>query len=130
MDHCKPQGVDSEPRYPRPGASRPDSQWDSQPTGVCTVAAVRRGEFSTGTALECVTEWAAERKFAFVVEQDVPALRERSPYDHVHASHVRGYFLTNLYWMPLARLVVDLDNDRVLRHIKRRAEKQNGSDGL
>ncbi|SEO82242.1 hypothetical protein SAMN02990966_02963 [Rhodospirillales bacterium URHD0017] len=116
------------------------------------VGALRRGEFSTGTALERVTEWLPDRKLAFVVEKDVPALRELSPYDHVHAPHVRGYFLTNLtsfelvplpgnrtqlvertshelklepilYWMPLARLVIDLNNDRVLRHIKRRAEK-------
>ena len=106
----------------RNGTANPQAFASSRPCA--------RGEFSTGTALECVTEWAAERKVAFVVEEDVPALRERSPYDHVHAPHVRGYFLTNLYWMPLARLVVDLDNDRVLRHIKRRAEKQNGSDGL
>ena len=116
------------------------------------VGALRRGEFSTGTALERVTEWLPDRKLAFVVEEDVPALRELSPYSHVHAPHVRGYFLTNLtsfelvplpgnrtqlvertshelklepilYWMPLARLVIDLNNDRVLRHIKRRAEK-------
>jgi uncharacterized membrane protein YhaH (DUF805 family) len=116
------------------------------------VGALRRGEFSTGTALERVTEWIPDRKLAFVVEKDVPALRELSPYEHVHAPHVRGYFLTNLtsfelvplpgnrthlvertshelrlepilYWMPLARLVVDLNNDRVLRHIKHRAEK-------
>jgi hypothetical protein len=86
------------------------------------------------------------------VEKDVPALRELSPYSHVHAPHVRGYFLTNLtsfelvplpgtrtqlvertshelklepilYGMPLARLVIDLNNDRVLRHIKRRVEE-------
>jgi hypothetical protein len=116
------------------------------------VGAVRRGEFSTGTALERVTEWIPHAKLAFVVEKDVPALRELSPYSHVHAPHVRGYFLTNLtsfelvplpgnrtqvvertshelklepilYWMPLARLVIDLNNDRVLRHIKRRAEE-------
>lgn len=116
------------------------------------VGALRRGEFSTGTAVERVTEWIPDRKLAFVVEEDVPALRELSPYEHVHAPHVRGYFLTNLtsfelvplpgnrtqlvertshelklepilYWMPLARLVIDLNNDRVLRHIRRRAEK-------
>jgi hypothetical protein len=116
------------------------------------VGALRRGEFSTGTALERVIEWQPDRKLAFVVEKDVPALRELSPYEHVHAPHVRGYFLTNLtsfelvplpgnrtqlvertshelklepilYWMPLARLVIDLNNDRVLRHIKRQAEK-------
>ena len=116
------------------------------------VGALRRGEFSTGTALERVTEWIPDRKLAFVVEKDVPALRELSPYEHVHAPHVRGYYLTNLtsfelvplpgnrtqlvertshelklepilYWMPLARLVIDLNNDRVLRHIKRQAER-------
>ena len=116
------------------------------------VGATRRGEFSTGVALERVTEWVADRKLAFVVEKDVPALRELSPYKHVHAPHVAGYFLTTLtsfelmplaggrtrliertshelrlepilYWMPLARWVVDQNNARVLRHIRRQAEK-------
>jgi hypothetical protein len=116
------------------------------------VGAVRRGEFSTGTAIERVTEWIPDAKLAFVVEQDVPALRELSPYKHVHAPHVRGYFRTMLtsfelvplphgrtqlierttheirlepilYWMPMARWVVDQNNARVLSYIRRSAEK-------
>jgi hypothetical protein len=116
------------------------------------VGAVRRGEFSTGLALERVTEWIPERKLAFVVEKDVPAMRELSPYAHVHAPHVIGYFLTTLtsfelvllsgnrtrliertshemklepilYWMPMARWAVDHNNERVLHHVRREAEK-------
>ena len=107
------------------------------------VGAVRHGEFSTGVAVERVTEWVPERKLAFVVVSDVPAMRELSPYEHVHAPHVIGYFRTTrrasswrrsrgrhapgrahlarlkldpvLYWLPLARWVVDLNNARVLR---------------
>ena len=78
-------------------------------------------------------------------------MRELSPYRHVHAPHVIGYFLTTntsfelrpltnghtelvertshtlkldpvLYWMPIARWVVDLNNQRVLAHIRHQAE--------
>jgi uncharacterized membrane protein YhaH (DUF805 family) len=115
------------------------------------VGAVRRGEFSTGTAIERVTEWEAGRKLAFIVETDVPSMRELSPYEHVHAPHVIGYFFTTLtsfelvpladartevvehtahqlrldpvfYWLPLARWIVHENNTRVLEHIKRQAE--------
>lgn len=117
------------------------------------VGAVRRGEFSTGTAHERVTEWIPNRKLAFVMMNQVPALRELSPYAHVHAPHVSGYFSTTytsfelllrvdggtdvvertthelslepvLYWLPLARWVVNENNARVLAHIKRNAEGQ------
>jgi hypothetical protein len=116
------------------------------------VGAVRLGVFSTGTALECITEWEPGRKLAFTVLRDVPAMRELSPYEHVHAPHVIGYFFTKgtsfellpgesggtrliertahtlklepvLYWVPLARLVVGQNNARVLAHIKSRAEQ-------
>jgi uncharacterized membrane protein YhaH (DUF805 family) len=116
------------------------------------VGAVRRGEFSTGTAIEQVTEWVADRKLAFTVVNDVPAMRELSPYAHVHAPHVIGYFRTTLtsfelvplsdgrteiiertshqlrldpvfYWLPLARLIVHENNARVLDHVKRQAEQ-------
>jgi hypothetical protein len=115
------------------------------------VGAVRHGEFSTGTAIERVTEWEHEKKLAFVVETDIPALREMSPYEHVHAPHAVGYFKTSLtsfeilrrpgravevvlktsheirldpilYWMPFARYMVAQNNARVLAHIKRSAE--------
>jgi uncharacterized membrane protein YhaH (DUF805 family) len=115
------------------------------------VGAVRHGEFSTGTAIERVTEWVPNRKLAFVVEKDIPAMREMSPYEHVHAPHVVGYFSTRttsfelvpragaievvlrtsheirldpiLYWMPMARWMVAENNARVLAHVKRQSER-------
>jgi uncharacterized membrane protein YhaH (DUF805 family) len=122
------------------------------------VGAVRRGEFSTGATLECVTEWVRDRKLAFTILKDVPAMRELSPYHHVHSPHVEGYFLTKgtsfelvagvdhrteiiertshelklepiLYWLPIARWIVDQNNGRVLAHIKRQAERNAGTVG-
>jgi hypothetical protein len=116
------------------------------------VGAIRHGEFSTGTAIERVTEWVPNRRLAFVVENDIPAMREMSPYEHVHAPHVIGYFTTRatsfelapradgatevtlrssheirldplLYWMPLARWMVAQNNARVLAHIRHQAER-------
>jgi hypothetical protein len=58
------------------------------------VGATRLGEFSTGTAVERVTEWVSVRKLAFVTLTDVPAMRELNPYTDVHAPHVIGYFRT------------------------------------
>jgi uncharacterized membrane protein YhaH (DUF805 family) len=116
------------------------------------VGALRYGDFSTGTAVERVTEWKENRKLTFVVLKDIPGLRELSPYRHVHAPHVQGYFTTRetsfelipreggvtdvvertshelkldpaLYWLPFARFMVDTNNARVLRHIKAQAER-------
>jgi hypothetical protein len=114
--------------------------------------AVRRGEFSTGTAIERVTEWLPNRKLSFVVVNDIPAMRELSPYEHVYAPHVVGYFRTTStsfelvprsdggtdiveltshelrldpvpYWLPMARWVVHENNARVLEHIRSHAER-------
>jgi hypothetical protein len=114
--------------------------------------AVRRGEFSTGTAIEHVTEWLPNRKLSFVVVNDIPAMHELSPYQQVHAPHVVGYFRTTstsfelvprsdggtdivehtshelrldpvLYWLPMARWVVHENNTRVLEHIRSHAER-------
>ena len=111
------------------------------------VGAERLGEFSTGTAIERVTEWVPNRKLAFVVVGDIPAMREMSPYEHVHAPHVVGYFRTIStsfelvpradgrtdilertshdlrldpvpYWLPMARWIVRQNNARVLAHIR------------
>jgi hypothetical protein len=115
------------------------------------VGAVRHGEFSTGIAVERVTEWVPNQKLAFVVVNDIPAMREMSPYEHVHAPHVVGYFSTRttsfelvprsgavevvlrtsheirldpiLYWTPMARWMVAENNARVLAHIRRQAER-------
>jgi hypothetical protein len=122
------------------------------------VGAMRRGAFSTGTALESVTEWIPDRKLAFTVISDVPSMRELSPYEHVHAPHVIGYFRTTttsfeilpragggsevveqtshelrldpvFYWLPLARWIVHENNARVLAHIRRQAERSVGAGG-
>lgn len=122
------------------------------------VGASRLGVFSTGTAVERVTEWAPERKLSFVVLRDVPAMRELSPYEHVHAPHVIGYFQTIstsfelldqgngrtqlvvrtshdlklepiFYWLPLARWVIRQNNDRVLMQIKLQSERNHSIGG-
>ena len=93
-----------------------------------------------------------DRKLAFVVLNDIPAMRELSIYATVHAPHVVGYFLTHLtsfelhplanghteiiertshelrldpipYWLPMARWIVHENNMRVLDHIRRDAER-------
>src|SRR5262249_34030937 len=115
------------------------------------VGALRHGAFSTGAGLERVVEWVPERKLSLVVLNDVPAMRELSPYRHVHAPHVVGYFQTTeisfeirpqangdtelversshvlrlepaLYWLPMARWVVHENNSRVFRPIRQQAE--------
>jgi hypothetical protein len=114
--------------------------------------AERLGEFSTGTAIERVTEWVPNRKLAFVVVRDIPGMRELSPYEHVHAPHAIGYFRTIStsfelvpradggtdilertshelrldpvpYWLPMARWIIRQNNARVLEHIRIHAER-------
>jgi hypothetical protein len=115
------------------------------------VGAKRYGEFSTGTAIERITHWSPNRRLAFVVLNDVPTVRELSPYDHVHAPHAVGYFRTlrasfeledsggrttrltlksthllrlepSLYWLRFVSWVVEQNKARVLRHIKQLSE--------
>jgi hypothetical protein len=123
------------------------------------VGAIRLGEFSTGPVVEKITEWIPNRKLAFVMLNQAPAMRELSPYAHVYAPHVIGYFRTTdtrfdladgggggtevieltsyelklepvLYWLPLARWVVRMNNARVLAYLKRRAERDQVSSEL
>ena len=120
------------------------------------IGSIRLGEFSTGVVVERVTEWIANRKLAFILLNEVPSMRELSPYAEVHAPHVVGYFRTTntsfelldlaeggseviertshqlrlepvLYWLPLARWVVQANNARVLAHLKRQAEKDRST---
>lgn len=115
------------------------------------VGATRFGAFSTGIAVERVTEWETGRKLTFTVLQDLPSMRELSPYADLHAPHSIGYFATKetsfelipsesggtqliertshilklepvLYWLPLAYVMVDQNNARVLTWIKHQAE--------
>ncbi|HXC55785.1 MAG TPA: hypothetical protein VNU97_10855 [Rhizomicrobium sp.] len=116
------------------------------------VGAIRTGVFSTGIALERVTEWRTDRVLAFVVLSDPPAMHEMSPYAHVNAPHVLGYFRTVstrfeivpltggrsrlvehtghalrldpiLYWLPLARWIIHQNNARVLASVRQHAEQ-------
>ena len=141
---------------PIPDAPAPPFRWglayplrgEIMGTGV---GSIRRGVFSTGIAYERVTEWAPGRRLSFVVLSDPPSMRELSPYSHVNAPHVKGYFrtldarftlmpLTNgktrltlsthhaldlepaLYWTPMAEWAVHANKVRVLKHFQQQAE--------
>lgn len=115
------------------------------------VGAKRVGVFSTGIAVERVTDWESGRKLSFEVLSDPPAMRELSPYKHVNAPHAVGYFHTIttsfmvlplpggrtrvvlrsthdlkldpvLYWLPLTRWVVSTNDARVLAYVRRQSE--------
>ena len=115
------------------------------------VGAIRTGYFSTGEAREQITDWEENRLLGFMVLNQPPAMEEMSPYRHVHAPHVVGYFDTGetrfeilplgkhrsqvtiraahrlridpvLYWKPIARWATQNNTRRVLRDIKAKAE--------
>lgn len=115
------------------------------------VGAARRGYFSTGVAMEKVTDWHPGRVLGFVVLHQPPAMNEMSPYRHVHAPHLNGYFETGemrfeieplgastsrlailashrlridpvIYWEPIARWAASSNTRRVLRDLKGKAE--------
>jgi len=115
------------------------------------VGAIRKGIFSTGVAIERVIAWQKDRGLGFMVLSDPPAMREMSPYAHVNAPHVHGYFRTVtttfeivplghgrslvrehtehelkldpvLYWMPFARWIIHQNNARVLDSVRQHAE--------
>jgi hypothetical protein len=119
------------------------------------VGATRLGEFSTGIAVERVTEWIPNQRLAFAVEADVPSMHEISPYKHVHAPHAVGYFRTSLtsfelarqpdggteivertshqlkldpvyYWLPMARWIVRENNMRIWPMSAARPSKVSG----
>ena len=116
------------------------------------VDAMRFGRFSTGTAIERISVWEPSREITFEVLSEPAGMREMSPYEHVHAPHVNGYFTTRsvsfrmeplpngrarlelasthelkleprVYWMTFANWIVKENGDRVLRHIKEQAEQ-------
>jgi len=121
--------------------------------------ATRYGKFSTGTALERVTRFVPNRTLAFTILRDIPAMHELSPYAHVAAPHVEGYFQTTttefdltaladgntelvvhsshrlrldpvLYWLPIARWVIRENNLRVLAHAKHQSERAYRDESL
>jgi hypothetical protein len=117
------------------------------------VGAIRKGYFSTGVATERVTDWAPGRRLGFDITHDAPSLKELSPYAHVNAPHVQGYFRTShaaftltplsdgrtrmtlktwhaldlqpaAYWLPFARWAIHANKVRVLTQIERQAEAE------
>lgn len=115
------------------------------------VGSSRVGVFSTGVARERVTAWQPNRRLAFEVFVNPPAMRELSPYGRVEAPHAEGYFSTShtsfeitslgdgrsrltlradhilaleptFYWEPLSRWAIASNSRRVLAHVARRAE--------
>lgn len=117
------------------------------------VGAIRYCDFSTGTFVEPVTYWEANKRLAFeVAEQPVP-MTEISPYTGIHPPHLdwavvseRGEFLlTDLgggrvelagttwfhtvmkpepYWGWLSDMMIHTIHKRVLNHIKTVVEKE------
>jgi hypothetical protein len=115
--------------------------------------AVRHCEFTTGAFVEPITVWDEPRTLAFdVIEQPRP-LHELSPYAHVYAPHLDGFFRTThgefrlialaggrtrlegrtwyslnmqpaLYWQSLADPILHRIHQRVLEHVKARAERR------
>lgn len=120
------------------------------------VGATRLGEFSTGVAVERVTEWRPGRRLSVEVLSQPPMMEEMSPYRRVHAPHVSGYFTTRrmsyalrptahggtrltveadhelridpvAYWRPVAAWAIGRNLDRVLTDIERKALSSAGS---
>lgn len=116
------------------------------------VGAVRHCEFSTGTFVEPITVWNAPQRLAFDVADQPAVLQEWSPYRHVYAPHIQGFFrstrgefrLTALannrtrlegstwytidiyplgYWRPIAETLLHRIHYRVLDQVKLQAEE-------
>ncbi len=113
--------------------------------------AVRRCEFSTGAFVEPITVWDEPRRLAFDVVRQPPTMTELSPYRHVAAPHLDGYLVVRsgefrlldlpgartrlegrtfyemkvapaAYWALWSDALIHAIHQRVLAHIKTRAE--------
>jgi hypothetical protein len=115
------------------------------------VGAVRHCEFTTGAFVEPITVWDEPRVLAFDVRSQPPPLHEWSPYSHVYAPHLDGFFRTthgefrliqlasnrtrlegrtwyslqmrpSIYWQVMADTILHAIHRRVLEHVKAEAE--------
>jgi len=113
--------------------------------------AIRRCEFSTGAFVEPIEVWDEPRLLQFSVTENPAPMEELTPYHHVEAEHLKGYFvskkgqfeLTRLdgnrtrltgttwytdnvwpagYWQVWSDYIVHHIHLRVLRHIRTEAE--------
>lgn len=115
------------------------------------VGAVRYCHFSTGAFVEPITTWDEPHLLAFDVAEQPEPLRELSPWGHIHAPHLDGYFLSkrgqfkltalpngntllegttwyghriqpDFYWRWWSDHIIHKIHLRVLEHIKAQAE--------
>lgn len=116
------------------------------------VGAVRHCVFTTGAFIEPITTWDDARRLAFDVESQPHPMREWSPYSEIHPAHLEGFFRSrrgefvltalpggrtrlegttwyeqnlwpNFYWRLWSDYLIHAIHQRVLNHIKTRAEQ-------
>jgi hypothetical protein len=116
------------------------------------VGAVRHCEFSTGAFVEPITAWDPPRRLSFDVSAQPPAMKEWSPFSHVHPPHLdgslrsrRGEFrlialpggrtrlegstwyelsmFPGVYWKVWTDELIHAIHLRVLEHVKRLSEE-------
>jgi len=119
--------------------------------------AVRHCVFSTGTFVEPIEVWNEPRRLEFSVSSNPPVMTEWTPYSSIHPPHLEGFLvsergqflLTSLgphqtllegttwyrhhmqpaeYWRLWSDFIIHRIHERVLGHIKHRAE-QSGAAG-
>ena len=117
------------------------------------VGAVRHCNFTTGSFVEPITVWDEPRLLKFSVEEQPTPMRELSFWD-INAPHLHDYFVSKqgqfkliplpngntllegttwyyhdirpaFYWRPWSTYIIHKIHERVLRHIKENAEKDN-----
>lgn len=115
------------------------------------VGAVRRCEFNTGTALETVQVWAPPRELSFRIDTQPDPMREATLWSGPRQPHLDGYVRNQTgqftleplgegrtrltgrssytvritpesYWRVWSDAVIHAIHERVLRHVKTRAE--------
>ncbi len=116
------------------------------------VGAERHCVFSTGAFVEPIHVWDAPRLLRFGVSENPPPMHEMTPYAHIHAPHLHGYFVSHqgqflltalpggrtrlegttwyshtmwpeMYWHLWSDYAIHRIHMRVLEHIKREVER-------
>jgi uncharacterized membrane protein YhaH (DUF805 family) len=119
--------------------------------------AMRRCIFSTGAFLEPIEVWDEPRLLKFGVTASPAALNEMTPYGHIEARHLHGYFISEegqflltalpdggtrlegtthyrnamwpaAYWRLWSDYIIHRIHSRVLNHIKEAAEESQAGD--
>jgi hypothetical protein len=114
--------------------------------------AVRHCVFNTGVFVEPIDIWDAPNLLRFSVQSEPDPLTELSPYNHISAPHLKGYFVStkgefslhrtehnttvlagstwyrinlwpNIYWSKWTEFIIHQIHLRVLQHIKKEAER-------